>query len=98
MRKYLLSLALLLAVAIGFPALADFPGTSVTQTATRLDAAQGWWGQANGVTSCNSVSATAANDTITITPPSTIKPPSASASTPCGWLMIWIIAAPKTSM
>jgi hypothetical protein len=48
---------------------ADVPGTSVTQTATHLDAAVIWQGEAAGATSCNAVSATSASDTITITPP-----------------------------
>ena len=50
-------------------ALADSAGTSTTQTATHLDAGAFWIGQANGATSCNAVSQTAAQDTITITPP-----------------------------
>lgn len=61
-----------IALAIAAPAnkvLADSAGTSVTQTATHLDAAQFWIGEANGVTSCNSVSQTSASDTITVTPP-----------------------------
>ncbi len=45
---------------------ADLPGTSVTHTATHLDAASFWIGQSNGVTSCNSVSETSAQDTITV--------------------------------
>lgn len=51
------------------PSFADTNGTSVTQTAVHLDAATVWQGQANGVTSCNAVSATSVSDTITITPP-----------------------------
>lgn len=42
--------------------------TQVTTTASRLDGSS-IWGQANGATSCNTVSQTTANDTITITPP-----------------------------
>jgi hypothetical protein len=56
----------LLAVPV---AMADVAGTSVTQTATHLDAATIWQGEANGATSCNAVSQTSASDTITITPP-----------------------------
>ncbi len=48
---------------------ADNNGTATTQTATHYDSSTVWVGQANGATSCNSVSQTAANDTITITPP-----------------------------
>lgn len=42
---------------------------SVTHTATHLDAASIWTGQANGATSCNAVSQTSASDTITLSPP-----------------------------
>ncbi len=49
--------------------LADAAGTSVTQSATHLDAASFWVGQANGLTACNAVSQTSASETITITPP-----------------------------
>lgn len=70
MKRYLAAGALL-AVLLGTgAAYADQPGSSVSQTATHLDAATFWQGQANGATSCNTVSQTAANDTITITPPS----------------------------
>lgn len=42
---------------------------AVQQNATRADASTWVQGQANGATSCNTVSQTVANDTITITPP-----------------------------
>ncbi len=55
---------------LGMPvAMADAPGTSTTQTATHLDAASFWIGQASGATACNAVSQTSASMTITITPP-----------------------------
>jgi hypothetical protein len=58
------------AALLGAPvAMADAPGTSVTQSATHLDAASFWVGQANGLTACNAVSQTSASETITITPP-----------------------------
>ncbi len=69
LRKILLGSAAAIAL-LGAPvAMAEFPGTSITQTATHLDAAQGWWGSAAGATSCNAESATSPTDTITITPP-----------------------------
>ena len=67
-RKTLLARVSALAL-LGAPALADVPGTSVTQTATHLDAATFWIGEADGTTSCNAVSQTSPSDTITITPP-----------------------------
>ncbi len=71
LRKTLLagvsSLALMLGASDAF---SDAAGTAVTQTATHLDAAQFWIGQAAGATSCNTVSGTVASNTITITPPS----------------------------
>src|SRR5437773_968296 len=71
LRKLLFASVSALAL-LGAPvtAFADSAGTSVTQTATRPDAAQFWVGQAAGATACNAVSATAASGTITITPPS----------------------------
>ncbi len=70
-RKSLLAGVSALALVCGsLPAGADSAGTSVTQTATRPDAAQFWVGQAAGATSCNTVSGTVASNTITITPPS----------------------------
>ena len=42
---------------------------AITQTAQRADAATFFQSQSNGATSCNTVSETAAQDTITITPP-----------------------------
>lgn len=54
---------------LGAPAMADAPGTSITQSATHLDAASFWVGQANGLTACNAVSQTSASETVTITPP-----------------------------
>lgn len=69
LRKTLLASVAAIAL-LGVPVVnADVPGTSVTQTATHLDAASFWLGQAATTTSCNAVSATAASDTITITPP-----------------------------
>lgn len=61
-----LSIALLAALLFGSGAYAQ---TAVQQSLPKLDAATGIYGQANGATSCNTVSQTAANDTITITPP-----------------------------
>ena len=70
LRKTLLAGASVLALVVGGGTVfADSAGTSVTQTATHLDAAASWIGQTNGVTSCNSVSATSPSATITITPP-----------------------------
>lgn len=43
--------------------------TSVQQALPMLTAATGLYGQANGSTSCNAVSQTAAQDSVTITPP-----------------------------
>ena len=68
-RKTLLAGAAAIAL-LGAPVvMADTAGTSVTQTATHLDAASFWVGQANGTTACNAVSQTSASGTITITPP-----------------------------
>jgi hypothetical protein len=69
LRKALLGSAAAVALLAAGAANADAPGTSVTQTATHLDAAAGWWGSAAGATSCNAVSGTSPSDTITITPP-----------------------------
>ena len=68
-QTLLAGVAALALVCGSLPASGDFPGTSVTQTATHLDAAQFWIGEAAGLTSCNAVSATSPSDTITITPP-----------------------------
>ena len=67
-RKKLLASVAAFALTVT-PALADFPGTATTQTATHGDAATFWIGEANGAGSCNAVSQTSASDTITITPP-----------------------------
>ena len=69
LKKTLLASVSIVALLASPIAYADFPGTSVTQTATHLDAATSWLGEAAGATSCNAVSATSASDTITITPP-----------------------------
>ncbi len=70
LRKLLLAGAAALPLILAsYGADADIPGTAVTQTATRADAATFWVGQAAGATACNAVSGTAASDTITITPP-----------------------------
>ena len=70
-RKSLLASVSVLALVCGaLPAGADVAGVSVTQTATRPDAAQFWVGQTAGLTACNAVSATSPSATITITPPS----------------------------
>ncbi len=70
-RKSLLAGVSALALVCGaLPAGADVAGVSVTQTATRPDAAQFWIGQTAGLTACNAVSATSPSATITITPPS----------------------------
>ena len=68
-RKALLGTASAIALLAAPIAQADAPGTSITQTATHLDAAVIWQGEAAGATSCNAVSATSPSDTITITPP-----------------------------
>lgn len=47
-----------------------FAQATVQHTTAHLDGAQWVQGQSNGATSCNTVSETAAQDTITITPPS----------------------------
>ena len=69
--KQLLAGVAFCALMVGLPLAgnADAPGTSVTQTATHLDAAQFWIGEAATTTSCNAVSATSPSDTITVTPP-----------------------------
>lgn len=67
--KTLLRIAAALTLALGLglgSAYADTPGTAVTQSATHADASTFWIGQSNGATSCNAVSQTAAQDTITI--------------------------------
>ena len=66
LRKVLLATCSAIALLAAPVAMADFPGTSVTQTATHLDAATVWVGQSNGVTACNSVSETSAQDTISV--------------------------------
>jgi hypothetical protein len=68
LRKALLAGAATVAL-LSASAYADGPGTPVTQSATHLDAASFWIGQANGLTACNAVSQTSASETITITPP-----------------------------
>ncbi len=64
MRKLLLALALLATTASG-----AFSQALVNQNASRGDVATFLQGQSNGATSCNTVSETAAQDTVTITPP-----------------------------
>lgn len=68
MKPVFKSLALAAVLGISATAVYAQVATQVTPTATRLDGA-GIFGQANGATSCNTVSQTAAQDTITITPP-----------------------------
>ena len=68
-KKTLLASVAAIALLASPVAIADVPGTSTTQTATHLDAATIWQGQAAGATACNAVSGTSASDTITITPP-----------------------------
>lgn len=68
-KKLLATAAALALLASVGSANADFPGTSTTQTANHADSSVFWIGQANGATSCNAVSQTAAQDTVTITPP-----------------------------
>ena len=68
-KKTLLAGAAAIALLASPVAMADFPGTSTTQTATHVDAATFWVGQAAGATACNAVSGTSPSDTITITPP-----------------------------
>lgn len=62
------TLAFLASLLIGSAAYAQTP-VAVQQSTQRIDAATFLQGQANGATSCNTVSQTAANDTVTITPP-----------------------------
>lgn len=69
LRKILLAGASAAALLSAPAAMADTAGTPVTQSATHLDAASFWVGQAAGATACNAVSATSASGTITITPP-----------------------------
>jgi len=65
MKKLLIGAAVA-ALLASTAAFADAPGTAVSQTASHPDAAAFWIGQANGATSCNAVSQTAAQDTVTI--------------------------------
>ena len=63
-----------LAVAGLFATLAAAPvfaqtAQQVTQSAQRLDASTGLYGPAGGATTCATVNTTAANGTVTITPP-----------------------------
>lgn len=60
-------IALLLASL--FLASGAYAQTTVQQSFPMLNSATGLYGQANGATSCNTISQTAAQDTITITPP-----------------------------
>jgi hypothetical protein len=60
-------IALLAALLLGCSGA--FAQTSVQQALPKLDVATFIQGQANGATSCNTVSQTAVQDTITITPP-----------------------------
>lgn len=60
-------IALLLASL--FLASGAYAQTTVQQALPMLNAATGLYGQANGATSCNAVSQTAAQDTVTVTPP-----------------------------
>lgn len=64
MRKLLLALALLATTASG-----AFAQALTSQTASHADAATFLQAASNGATSCNTVSETVAQDTITITPP-----------------------------
>jgi len=68
-KAELLAAASVVALLASPMAIADVPGTSVTHTSAHLDAATIWQGSAGGAASCNAVSATAATDTITISPP-----------------------------
>jgi hypothetical protein len=64
MFRYLLPAAV---VVFGYGAyLHAQQSTGVTQSPTKLDAATFLYGQSNGATSCNTVSQTAAQDTVTI--------------------------------
>jgi hypothetical protein len=70
MTRFFKSLALagLLAIsAIGFASAQQAP--AVQQTGTRADAATGLYGPLGGATTCATVNTTAANATVTITPP-----------------------------
>ncbi len=71
MTRFLKTLALagLLAIMASAGAFAQV-GQQTTQTATRLDASTGLFGPATGATACSTVNTTAANNTVTITPPS----------------------------
>jgi hypothetical protein len=65
MKRILLAFGLLLAAASG----AFAQTTPVSPIASRLDASVALQGQSAGAASCNAVSATIANDTVTITVP-----------------------------
>ena len=70
MTRFLKSLAVagLLAVLAFGSAYAQV-AQQTTQTATRLDAGTGLFGPATGATACSTVNTSAANNTVTITPP-----------------------------
>jgi hypothetical protein len=59
----------LFASAVALAPFAAFAQSAVQQTTQDLRASTGLYGQSNGASSCNSVSQTAAQDTVTITPP-----------------------------
>lgn len=59
-------LALILASGVAFAQQAP----AIQQSGSRLDTATGLYGPAGGATSCATVNTTAANNTVTITPPS----------------------------
>lgn len=68
MRKFLMAGAALALLFAAGQAVAQ-QATAVQQSASRLDAATGLYGPAGGATSCATVNTTAANNTVTITPP-----------------------------
>ena len=70
MNRFFRSLALAGFVAILAVASAQAQvGQQITQTQTRLDAGTGLYGPLGGATTCSTVNTTAANGTVTITPP-----------------------------
>ena len=69
MNRFFKSLAVAaLALLVAAPAYAQV-AQQVTQSSTRLDAGTGLYGPATGATACATVNTTAANNTVTITPP-----------------------------
>lgn len=70
MNRFFSSIALagFVAILAGASAQAQV-GQQISQTSTRLDAGTGLFGPLGGATACSTVNTTAANGTVTITPP-----------------------------